>query len=231
MNYSELSPEELFRACAQTSDAAAWGEFIRRFHRLIATVVLRAARRWGQARAEIVEELVQETYLKLCAHDARLLRAFTPRHEGAVFGYLKVVAANLAHDHFKALHSQKRGTGQESRTRVEPDGMQSQESIAGEDAAGIERRVLFAELDGHLRAVVEGPHAVRDRRIFWLHYRMGVTAEAIAALPGVGLSRKGVETVLFRTARALRHRVAAHRLSGATGAARVEGIQSSRSFS
>jgi len=40
MQYSALSAGELVRQCARSADKAAWEEFVRRFHRLIAGVVL-----------------------------------------------------------------------------------------------------------------------------------------------------------------------------------------------
>src|SRR5438132_13891705 len=106
-----MSLEELIRACAENGDAAAWDEFVRRFHKLIAGVVLRTASRWGQSLPAEVDDLIQETYLKICADRKRLLSEFTPRHPEAFYGYLKIVTANVVHDHFRALYSHKRGLG------------------------------------------------------------------------------------------------------------------------
>ena len=62
---------------------------------------------------QVVDDLVQETYLKLCADKCRLLlRLFAIQHPEAVPGYIKTIAINVAHDHFKSLHSQKRGSGE-----------------------------------------------------------------------------------------------------------------------
>src|SRR5262249_54164894 len=110
MDYASLSAEELVLACGQSDDAAAWQEFVRRFYRLIATVALRVARRWGGSSPQIIDDLVQETYLKLCADNLQMLRSFKSQHPDAFYGYLKVVTANLVHDHFKAVHSSKRGS-------------------------------------------------------------------------------------------------------------------------
>jgi RNA polymerase sigma-70 factor, ECF subfamily len=227
LDYSEVSPEELLTACAQTGEAEAWEEFVRRFHRLIATVALRTARAHGRATPEAVDELVQETYLKLCEQDGRLLRTFTSLHEGAVFGYLKVVTQNLVRDHFRALHSQKRGAG------VEADSLDARPEGRGEcgaDAGTAERQVLFREMDAHLRVVVEGPNSARDRRIFWLHYRTGLTAQAIASLPGIGLTTKGVESTLLRMTRELRRRIAGPRHGHEPEGLADKGIQPSESF-
>jgi len=37
------------------------------------------------------------------------------------------------------------------------------------------------------------PNYIRDCAIFWLYYRQGLTAKAIAQLPDIGLTVKGVE--------------------------------------
>src|SRR6516165_12572140 len=111
MDYASLSPEELVLTCQQTDDVAAWQEFVGRFHRLIATVALRVARRWGEFSPQVVDDLVQEVYLKICADRFRMLRSFKSHHPDAFYGYLKVVTANLVLDHFKGAHSIKRGSG------------------------------------------------------------------------------------------------------------------------
>jgi hypothetical protein len=46
------------------------------------------------------------------------------------------------------------------------------------------------------------------RQIFWLHYRQGMTAKEIAGLAYLGLSEKGVESVLFRLVRLVREEFA-----------------------
>lgn len=52
--------------------------------------------------------LVQETFLRLCRDEARLLRRFEARHESAIFGYIKVIATSVAFDHFRARTAEKR---------------------------------------------------------------------------------------------------------------------------
>ncbi len=85
VDYASLSPEELVLACRQTDDAAAWREFVGRFHRLIATVALRVARRWGESSPQLIDDLVQETYLKLCDDNFRMLRKFKSHHPDAFY--------------------------------------------------------------------------------------------------------------------------------------------------
>src|SRR5437667_159549 len=44
----------------------------------------------------------------------------------------------------------------------------------------------------------------RSRLIFWLYYRSGLSASAIASIPNIGLTTKGVESALLRLTRLVR---------------------------
>ncbi len=219
MDYAALSAERLILACTQTGDAAAWEEFVRRFHRLIATVALRVARRWGDFSPQAVDDLIQETYLKLCAGNFRILRSFKSQHPDAFYGYLKVVTANLVHDHCKTAHSLKRGSG-----TVEVAADPQITSEAGATAKSSERGILLQQIDAHLGRLAVGQNLERDRRVFWLYYRVGLTANAIASLPAIGLSTKGVESTILRLTRLLRQELAADRSRPGPCTTKDEGI-------
>ena len=203
MDYASLSAEELVLACGRSDDTAAWQEFVRRFHRLIATVALRVARRWGEPSPQVVDDLVQETYLKLCADNFYILRSFKSHHPDAFYGYLKVVTANLVHDHFKAAHSSKRGS---DAIQLAIDAQPASSVAALRTTSNLtgDSEILMREIDATLSQIAAGPHLQRSRRIFWLYYRVGLTANAIAALPYIGLSTKGVESTILRLTRLLR---------------------------
>jgi RNA polymerase sigma-70 factor (ECF subfamily) len=205
VNYTSLPANALVKACVQTGEPAAWKEFVRRFQRVIAATVLRTARRWADLSPQHVDDLVQETFLKLCADGAPLLRAFQPNHENAIFGYIKVVTANLVHDHFKGTYAQKRG-GDVSVGSVTGHDV-AQAACSSHGAEAINRQVLIREVDVCLLSLGKDLNASRDRRIFWLYYRVGLPARAIAALPSTGLSTKGVESTLLRLTRLVRERL------------------------
>jgi RNA polymerase sigma-70 factor (ECF subfamily) len=228
VDYSKISPEELIIACLRSGEESAWVEFVRRFHPLIASVVFRTARQWGEISQQTVDDLVQETYLKLCADRLNLLRNFKATHQDAVYGYIKVFAANLAHDHFKALHAQKRG-GSVSVASLED--FDAREGRAGSEstASCLERALLIQQVSTCLERMIGGPNAERDRRVFWLYYRVGLSASAIAALPTVGLSTKGVESTILRLTRAVRQQIQMKDRTSQEGGAR-EGIRSTESF-
>lgn len=197
--YSSASLDELVSACTDSRDATAWEEFVHRFHTLIATVALRTARKWTNPASSLLDDLVQETYLKLCADDCRLLRDFRPQHEGAIFAFLKILTTNVVHDHFKARHAMKRGSGE---TEESLDGSNHNSGIRSGTATRpkdlIEHDILLRQIDSCLIRSVDADEITRSRRIFWLYYRWGMSARAIASLPGIGLTTKGVETALRR---------------------------------
>ena len=205
--YSSLSVEELLQRCAQSGDVAAWEEFVRRFHRLIAKVILRTCIRFGDLSSETVDDLIQETYLKLSANDFRVLREFEHRHPNAFVGFLQVLAVNIAKDHFKSIRSPKHGA---DHVDPAPEGFVAP---AAEGSAGsvktMERNVLIAEISRCVDACVTGPDAERNRTIFWLRFRVGLSAASIASLPGINLTEKGVESLVSRILRDVRTRVGA----------------------
>jgi len=207
MDSAALSTEELLRKCANTGDEASWEEFVRRFHRLIATIALRVARRWGEFSPQVIDDLVQEVYLKLCADRFRMLRSFNAHHPDAFYGYLKVVTTNLVLDHFKVSHSIKRGSGTVA-VAADPQISGRPDTIAAIGVAETsERKILMREVDALINRLAAGPHLGRDRTVFWLYYRIGLTANAIAALPSIGLTMKGVESTILRLTRLLRQEI------------------------
>jgi len=111
VEYSTLSPENLAIHCFHSTDETAWAEFVRRFHPLIARVAIRVAREWGEESKQVVDDLIQDTYLKLFENRRDLAERFKPAHTDAIFGYIQVFTTNLVHDRFKASRSQKRGGG------------------------------------------------------------------------------------------------------------------------
>src|SRR5258705_6909710 len=184
MRSSSFLPADLIRACLEAGDGDAWQEFIKRFHRLIAGVVLRTARQYEDVCVQLVDDLVQETYLKLCADQCRLLRGFEPRHPDAIYGFLKVVAANVVRDHFKGARSQKRGRAIVT-TSVDSAELSQRGPAQPSAEDSLERNLLIQQVDACLSAITSGPTSARDRKIFWLYYRAGLSANAIAMLPSI----------------------------------------------
>src|ERR1700722_8776506 len=170
MRYSALQAEQLIQVCVDTGQTGAWEEFIRRFNPLIARVALRTARRWGDPPSSVVEDLVQETYLKLCAENCRLLRDFKSTHPEAIYGFLKVVATNVVHDYFKTHFAAKRGGAEPAETLDAAGGGESATLVTSPTSlSSVERSIFFRQIDSILTALVPEANLTRSRLIFWLY--------------------------------------------------------------
>jgi RNA polymerase sigma-70 factor (ECF subfamily) len=202
--HSSLQIADLIRGCAD-SDEAAWRAFVTRFQKPISISIIRVARKWGAFPHECVDDLVQEAYLKLCVDKCYRLHQFSLAHPDAVEGYVKTIAVNVANDYFKAARSKKRGSGAVVQLLeiVEPKAQVS--DFGGVET--IEREVLLREIDVCLQSFAGGPGNARDKLIFWLYYRQGMSAEAVASLPSIGLTVKGVESVILRVTRQIRGQI------------------------
>jgi RNA polymerase sigma-70 factor (ECF subfamily) len=169
---------------------------MRRYHSLLTAAAIRVSRRWGKGTADEMDDIVQEIYIKLCSEDARILATFQAVTPEAEFGYLKVVATNLAHDYFRKRSATKRGAW---RTQS----LEDAHGVAAADTS-MNQRLALAEVDRALLNHTQSENGSRDRGIFRLYYQHGMTSKAIAELPGVELSQKGVEGVLQRLTKAIR---------------------------
>ena len=204
MDVQKPSPQELLRACLTQGSQSLWNEFARTFQPMIASVIIKTLRRWGQPDAALVDDLVQETYLKLFSNNFRALREIQSDYENAVFGFIKVVASNVVQDHYRKSLSQKRGSGKGE------DDLELVHASAVSDSSfseRVEKRDQLGQIDQCLKAYATEPNFERDYAIFWLFHRQGLTAKEISQLPAIGLSVKGVESTLLRLARLVRSKL------------------------
>jgi RNA polymerase sigma-70 factor (ECF subfamily) len=203
--YSSLSLKEVVCLCAGPRDDEAWEEFVSRVGKPISLTIIRTASLWGEPSRSLVEDLIQVTYLKLWEDGCCLLRDFAIQHPEAILGYLKKTAANATHDYFKHGHSHSSGGNQPhvSTSDVDPEG--------GKEALGSQERIAFgvllSEIDEHLKRGLTGPDQKRDRMIFWLYFRQGMSTKEIASLPAIGLGAKGVGSVIERLKHCIREQI------------------------
>jgi RNA polymerase sigma-70 factor, ECF subfamily len=215
MDTLKLSAQQLVQLCLDSQDEAMWTEFVRRFQPLIAGVVYKCVLGRVSPSPALVDDLVQDTYLKLCTSNFKALRDFEFQHENALFGFLKVVATNVVEDYYRGSCSQKRGSG-----RQEEDITEARIAVPADTGLyhPVEREILLGEIKQCLAEEAGEPNFVRDYTIFLLFYSQGLTAKAISKLPGIGLSVKGVESTLLRLTRQVRAKLAAlPRKRGASG--------------
>src|SRR5260370_21502985 len=106
-----------------------------------------------------------------------------------MWGEIKITAANTILDYFKHHHSQSAGGDKPrvSTSDVDPE--------AGNEVQGSEERIAFEiflkEIDEHLKHCLTGPDQERDRTIFWLYFRQGMSTKETASLPTLGMTAQG----------------------------------------
>lgn len=191
---TEATIADLIPQCLEGDSGTAWCEFVARTQPVIASVILRIVRRYSNPDPALVDDLVQETYLRLCRNDYRPLREFQQRHDDAIFGFLKVVAGSVVTDHFRSTSAQKR-LGDYALDREE---VTENTASAPPNA---EQATMVREINQQLDQIAGSG---RDKAIFWLYYKHGYTSRDIAALPEMELSQKGVESCIYRLTQALR---------------------------
>jgi len=186
-SYASFSTEDLLEACFEAKNEFAWEEFVNRFNRSITLSVVRTARRWGDPTKSVIEDLVQETLLKLFANEGRLLRVFAREHPDQVLGYIKTIATNVTHDHFRSMTTRKRGAQLEGIEDVD---------VEADHLSILDKNVTLEQIDKLLADVTSADDREKQRTIFWLHYSDGLSAKSIAALPSIGLKPKQVENII-----------------------------------
>jgi DNA-directed RNA polymerase specialized sigma24 family protein len=103
--------EELIDQCLRRpTEAAAWQEFVRRFHPTIqssvANVFACLTTNPGSVKQgsfeEIIHDLVQEVYRRLTENDGAALRSMRSTGPGSMKNHLLLISINAVRDHFRA---------------------------------------------------------------------------------------------------------------------------------
>jgi RNA polymerase sigma-70 factor (ECF subfamily) len=194
MQETEIPIRELLLLCLRSEDETLWEEFVRRTQPLIANVIINTLRRWRDPSPALVDDLIQETHLKLFANDRKYLRGIRNDHENAVFGYLRMAASSVTQDYFR--RPENKAPEVELTDQVLPPS-----SAAADRMEFMQRK---SEIQSKLTGLSGSPTYKRDGSIFWLYYEQGYTAKEISMFPHFRLTEKGVEAVLLRLARYLR---------------------------
>jgi RNA polymerase sigma-70 factor, ECF subfamily len=200
-----IAANRLARICAYSMKAPEWGEFVRLVTPVVALTARRVSVLWSDESGSTVSEIVQEVFLKLCEDERRILREFEDRGNDSFFKLMRMITASVATDYFRRTRAEKRG----GRMGAVPlESLLIEEELSdGKAIRAVEWPTLVAQLDGLLRLYPDTV-SVRDRNLFWMYYMQGMTAEAIARIPAMGLGAKGVESALLRLVRLLRQTIA-----------------------
>jgi RNA polymerase sigma-70 factor (ECF subfamily) len=208
MDPRKLTDEELVRLLLATRDedlrADLWVEFWRRFQPVIARTIRRRILRYTRwADPARIDDLVQDTFLKICKDNYKVLRNFEFWRENAFPGFLKIMAANVVEDDIRQKNSEKKGGGQ---TLEDIDNLLQPPSDRSRGVASMFNNLRMSEIENCLQRRKAEPNFERDYKMFWLYFRDGLTADEIAQLPDIGFkSVKGVESGLLRLSKWVVH--------------------------
>lgn len=101
MDFKDFSIRRLLEYCLATDDETAWNEFFERIRPTAFGVVYKNVYpRVGHA-PDLIQDLFQETMLKLVDKNKAALRTFEWFHEDSIYAYVKVVASRVVADHFR----------------------------------------------------------------------------------------------------------------------------------
>src|SRR5712671_5179717 len=173
MAQEETSIRDLLHLCLGADEQEQWREFVRRTQPLIASVIINTVRRWKTPAPSLVDDLIQDTYVKLFANDKKALRAIKNEYENTIFGYLKVIASNVVRDHFR--QPVNKADEIELSDAILPPGPQDRERL--------EFLHKKEEIKGILETLSSSETYDRDVAIFWLFYEQGYTAKEISLIP------------------------------------------------
>ena len=203
--YASLSLQDVVCLCAGASNDEAWEEFVGRVGKSLSVIIMRTAAMWGRPSRALVEDLTQVVYLKLWEGGRILLQQFALERPEAILAYLKKTAVNATHDHFRTRQSQSAGGDKAHVSTMDVDPVASREAQGSQEKIGFQ--IFLHQVDEHLKRCLSGPDQERDRLIFWLYFRQGMSTKEIASLPTIGLGAKGVGSVIERLKSSLRDQI------------------------
>ena len=193
----------------------------------VALAAKRVSGIYGDDSPVTLSEIVQDVFVKLCEDDRRILREFEDRGSNSFLRLLRLVAVSVATDHFRHILAEKRGGGGDS---VPLELRIAAEVTDVKATAAVGWPTLVAQLDGLLRLYPDIV-SIRDRNVFWLYYRQGMTAEAISKIPAIELSAKGVESLLQRLTRLLRVTIVSGKPQSGNGKKKGHSIKREKAIS
>lgn len=155
-----------------------WGEFVKRYERLITSCVLKVLRRYGAVFAnEDLDDLVGDVWVTLLRDDLRKLRQYDAERGFRIASFIGLVATNTTIDHLRARQAEATPLDQVMEDYVSLAQEPARDGIEAEEEARMVRTAL-GKLSSDERAFVyEVFHA--ERAPEELARTLGVTTNTI----------------------------------------------------
>jgi len=215
MSLKNLSNTQVIQLCAcDPTNRNAWSEFYNRFDDRIWAVVYRECREKQVAAKpqqfdQIVQDLVQDVYLRLVEKKCQALRDFQGASENSIYTYLGIIARNIVRNYLVKMKAQKRPLINKSIDDIlstSRDQIQKDESklvyVNGEEGFSVE--ILKEEIDEILERCLAGQDKERNKIIFKLYLYEDFSPEEIASQLESSLSEKRIRNIIGQIKRVLR---------------------------
>ena len=184
----------LWRRVVALEREGDWCELLERIEpRLSRYVIAKLVGLQFSAKAELVEELVQEVYCRLFERGRKALTGCRAESDAALLSYLKTICQCLVVDHCRSVLSKKRGGGNSEYVFAD-EGSRARWCGSAED------RVLTRELRARLGTILAElstpSQSERNRWIFERAVIEGWTSGEIGER--TGLDPSGVDSIVHR---------------------------------
>lgn len=202
MDYSKLSNTALIHICGHDpKNRSAWAEFYTRFNDHIRLAVYRECknkihRNRDVQFSQIVQDMVQDVYMKLVSNKAKALKDFKGTNKNSIYLYLGVIAKNTVLNYVIQSTAQKRPPIEKSLddplySNTAKNQLVIRDRLHPHDS-NIDEQIMFKDLEDEIMKIIdEGFHRRRKERnkiIFKLYFYEGFTVEDIATQFGYRLS-------------------------------------------
>lgn len=212
MSLNNLSNNQLIRLCAsEPTNRNAWLEFYSRFDDRIWTVIYRECREKQVAHKpqqfdQVVQDLVQDVYVRLVEKKCQALRDFQGASENSIYMYLGVIARNIVRNYLAKMKAHKRPVINKSIDDFLIDQIKKDESklvyVNGEEGFSVE--ILKEEIDEILERCLSGQDKERNELIFKLYLYEDFSPEEIFSQLTPVLSVKRIRNIIGQIKRVLR---------------------------
>ena len=213
LNFSQLSNEQLISICREQHSNSnlfdlAWVEFKIRFDQYIRLYIkktIRMVNPGAENYQELLEDLIQEVYLKLLSEDCQALKEFRGGKENSFLAYLARISANIVMERGRRGQANKRRAITISIEKM----LSSSESCSYAGRSVIKDHLshsndpistIYAqEIRDLLEQVLTGPNRERDKQIFELWAVDGFTYQEIAHMGFFSLQETSIDSIIRRT--------------------------------
>jgi RNA polymerase sigma factor (sigma-70 family) len=184
-----------------------WGEFYRRFTKLIAATILRECIRLNyDVGRKYVNDLLQEVYVKLLKNNGKAFKRFKGRHENSIIVYLRVISINVVRNEFAKRNQKKRqneskiiSLDERLRWQISDGRTADLHEIVGDMNWDVKMRKdeLIDEIEYCLEKIFrKNCQRKRNMLIFRYYFYAGFQVKDIANFPNISISEKSIGNII-----------------------------------